>query len=141
MVEKWDPVLGPWYTQYLRIPWTPGTPRTSGLSNRLGPQDLRTLGKLPLPFEIPNLNTVQLFLICCKKYRNEVSHKYSSVVFSAKVLSSYFVKHLKVAPSKFGLLIPKTKIFSLVLSFLVTYFKNIYLIVNQFDLRNQRNQL
>ena len=46
-----------------------------------------------------------------------------------------------MAPSKFGLLIPKTKIFSLVLSSLVTYFKNICLKVNQFDLRNQRNQL
>ena len=51
----------------------------------LGPQDFRTLGKLPLPFEIQNLNTVQLFLICCKKYRNEVSHRYGSVVFLAKM--------------------------------------------------------
>ena len=33
-----------WGPQYLRIPWTPGIPRTSGASNSLGPQDLRTLG-------------------------------------------------------------------------------------------------
>ena len=31
--------------------WTPGPP---------GPQDLRSLGKLPLPFEIQNLNTQKL---------------------------------------------------------------------------------
>ena len=43
--------------RYLRIPWTPGTPRTSAPSYPLGPQDLRTLEKLPLPFEIQNLNT------------------------------------------------------------------------------------
>ena len=100
MVEKWDPVLGPpgplgplgppgpprpWDPQYLRITLTPKTPRTSGPSNPLRPQDLRTFGKLPLPFEIQNLNTVQLFLICCKNYCDEVSHRYDSVVFLANV--------------------------------------------------------
>ena len=72
---------GPQDPQYLRIPWTPGTPRTSGPLDLLGPQGLRTLGKLPLPFEIQNPTIVQLLLICCKKYRDEVSHRYGSVVF------------------------------------------------------------
>ena len=72
-------------SQYLRIPWTPGTPRTSGPSDPRGPQNLRTLWKLPLSFEIQNLITVQSFLICCKKYRDEVSHRYGSVVSLAKV--------------------------------------------------------
>ena len=73
--------------QCLRIPWSPGTPKTSGLLEPLGAKDLRTLGKWPLPFafEIRNLNTEQLFLICCKKYRHEVSHRYGSVAFLKKV--------------------------------------------------------
>ena len=64
MVEKLDPVLapgspgtsetpgllGPKDPQYIRIPWTTGIPRTSGPSDPLEPQDIRTLGKLPLPF-------------------------------------------------------------------------------------------
>ena len=41
-----------WHSQYLRIPWTTGIPRTSWPSDPLEPQDLRTLGKLPLLFEI-----------------------------------------------------------------------------------------
>ena len=62
----------------------PGTPRTSEPSDPLESQNLRTLGKLPLPFEIQNLNTVQLFLIFCKKYHDEVSHRYGSNVFFSK---------------------------------------------------------
>ena len=85
MVEKWDPVQGfweprdlwdlwdprdyldPWEprdprdAQYLKIPWTPGTPRTSGTFDPLEPQDLKTLGKLPLSFEIQNLNNQKLW--------------------------------------------------------------------------------
>ena len=60
-------LLVPRDSQYLRIPWTPKTPMTFRTSDPLGPQELRTLGQLPLPFDIQNLNTVQLFLICCKK--------------------------------------------------------------------------
>ena len=62
--EKLDSVLGPPGPQdprYLRITWTPGTPRTSGPSNPMGFQDLGTLGKLRLPFEIQNLNTQKLW--------------------------------------------------------------------------------
>ena len=40
----------PWHSQYLRIPWATGIPRTSWSSDPLEPQDLRTFGKLPLPF-------------------------------------------------------------------------------------------
>ena len=88
MAEKWDPVQGfweprdlwdlwdprdyldPWEprdprdprdAQYLKIPWTPGTPRTSGTFDPLEPQDLKTLGKLPLSFEIQNLNNQKLW--------------------------------------------------------------------------------
>ena len=39
MVEKWEPVPGPQGPQYLKIPWTPGTPRASGPSDSVGPQD------------------------------------------------------------------------------------------------------
>ena len=67
-------------------------PRTSGSSDPVGPQDLRTLGKLPLLFEIQNLNIAQLFLILCKKYRDEVSHRYGSVVFFSKVVAQLFCK-------------------------------------------------
>ena len=154
MVEKWDPVLGPWEPQDLldagtsmtpgttRIPGTSRTPRTpstsgshepprnSGASDPLGPQDLRTSGKLPQPFEIQNLNAVQLLLICCKKYRNEVSHRCGPVVFLERVQKTHFVKYLQVPASKFGLLIRTTKLFSLILSPLVTYFKNICLKVS-----------
>ena len=92
MVEKWDSVLGhPGTSDTPGTPGTfgtPGTPSTSGShgpSDPLRPQDLKTLDKLPLPFEIQNLNTIQLFLICCKKYHDEISHRYGSVVFLAKV--------------------------------------------------------
>ena len=71
----------------------------------MGPQDLKIIGKLHLPFEIQNLNTVQLYKKY-KKYRGEVSLRYGSVVFLVKVWNSYSVKHLQVASSKFGLLIP-----------------------------------
>ena len=60
MVETRDPVLetlgplGPRDTHYL------GIPRTSEPSELLGTQDLRTLGKLPLPLEIQNLNAQKL---------------------------------------------------------------------------------
>ena len=63
MVEKWDPVLG---TGDPGIPGSSGTPSTSGSHEPPGPLDprtswdLRTLGKLPLPFEIQNLNTQKL---------------------------------------------------------------------------------
>ena len=78
MVEKWDIILeppeplelpglpgpfgplGPRDPQYLRIPWIAGTLKTSGPSDLLGSQDLRTLGKLPLPFENQSLNTQKL---------------------------------------------------------------------------------
>ena len=101
MVEKWDQVLGPWDSrdlwgpqdpQYLRILWTPGTPRTSGPWDPLGPEELRTLGKLPLPFKIQNLNIIQLLLICCKKYHDDVSHRYGSVVFFSKGVEQLFFK-------------------------------------------------
>ena len=52
--------LIPKYPQYLRIPLTTVTPRTSGPSDSLEPQDVRTLGKLPIPFEIQNLNTQKI---------------------------------------------------------------------------------
>ena len=63
-----------------KIPETPRTSSTSGFHGPTrppqplepqNPWDLRTLGKLPLPFEIQDLNAVQLFLICCKKYCDE----------------------------------------------------------------------
>ena len=58
MVEMWDPVLGPRDPQDLQHIWElqdHWTPTTSG-SHRL-PLDLWTFGKLPLSFEIQNLNT------------------------------------------------------------------------------------
>ena len=51
MVEKWDPALGPPGPRVIQDPMDPGTS---------GPLNLRTLGKLPLPFEIQNLNTQRL---------------------------------------------------------------------------------
>ena len=39
MVEKWDQVLRPRDPLYLKIPWSSGTPRTSGPSDPLGPQN------------------------------------------------------------------------------------------------------
>ena len=52
--------LGPPGTQEPSIPqehMDPREPQASGPSDFLEPQDLRTLGELPLPFEIQNLNT------------------------------------------------------------------------------------
>ena len=69
MVEKWDPVQGLQYPQDPHDPWDPKTPSTSGSHEPPGPPrpldpqtlwDLKTLGKLPLPFEIQNLNTQKL---------------------------------------------------------------------------------
>ena len=69
MVEKWDPVLGLQYPQDPHDPCDRKTPSTSGSHEPPGPPrpldlptlwDLRTLGKLPLPFEIQNLNTQKL---------------------------------------------------------------------------------
>ena len=75
--------LGPSYLATASISGSHGPLGPPGPLDPWTPWDLRTLGKLPLPFEIQNLNTV--YLICCKKYRNEVSHRYGSVVFLAKV--------------------------------------------------------
>ena len=78
LVEKWDPVLGHrdsrelrvtrdlrdlWNhrePQYLRVPLTTGTPRTSGSSDPPEPQDFRIFGKFPLPFEIQKTNSQKL---------------------------------------------------------------------------------
>lgn len=52
--------LGPPGTQEPPVPqehMDPGGPQASGPSDPLEPQDLRTLGELPLPFEIQILNT------------------------------------------------------------------------------------
>ena len=78
--QQWDPGN----SKTPGTPGTPGSPRPSILQDLMDardPQDLWTIGKLPLSFEVQDLNTVQLFLICCKKYRDEVSHRYGSVVF------------------------------------------------------------
>ena len=51
MVEKWDPVLGPCASG------SHGPPGSLGPLDTRTPWDITTLGKLPLPFEIQNLNT------------------------------------------------------------------------------------
>ena len=95
--------------------WTLGPPGTSG------PQD-----PWDVTFTVWNSESkhTAVVLDLLYKYRDEVSHRYGSVVFLAKE------EHLQVTASKFGLRIPSTKIFSLILSSLVTYFKNICLKVS-----------
>ena len=89
MVEKGNTVLGPLGPPgLLGPPGPPGPPVPQDPMDSGTPvvsQDLMTLEKLPLPFEIQNLHTVQLFFIRCKKYHDEVSHRYGSVVFLPKV--------------------------------------------------------
>ena len=51
----------------------------------LEPQDLKTHAELPPPFEIQNLHTVQLFLMNCRKYSDDVSHGCGLVAFLIKV--------------------------------------------------------
>ena len=52
---------GPQDPRLLRVPWTTETPRISWPWDSLEPQDLMSLGRLPLAFKIQNLKTQKLW--------------------------------------------------------------------------------